>query len=65
MKIVSTQYPQIKSSVLKTPLNFVAGVTNSYPNNVPYAINPLGSIPYQLGENNLYNIPNTCDMQGF
>lgn len=65
LKLASPLYPQVSTSILQTPMNLTPGVALSAPNNTPYTIAPVTSLPYSFGGNNQYNMPNVSALMGY
>jgi hypothetical protein len=64
-KSLSPTYPQISSSLIKSPITLTPNAVNSYPNPIPYTIQPSTNYSYQFGSNPTYAVSNTCDIGGF
>jgi hypothetical protein len=65
MKLANSQYPQIGTSVLQSPVKLTTGAATSAPNSSPYGISPVTSFMYGIPNNAPYTLPNVCALGGF
>lgn len=63
--MVNPQYPQCGTSNLAYPINLAVGSVTSSPNNSPYNVVPLTSMPYQINQQPQQQVSNVCSLFGY